>query len=421
MKKTNILLAFTAGLGLFSLFSSCDFELPSSVSVKTDATYNFSIGDIEHDFNDSFDKDTLFAGLETDYNKIYDYFPGKKEEKLQQFLLTLDIPAIHLPIPDTVVPEAGKSLADYLIPSMSVENTVDIDMNMKAIFEAFKVLGDDFAQKVDFYKIPMYVYCNIASGFSSVGMTGRIKIKNKEGGAEKYLIGTADAPRPFVITAAPSLKKEDKTVITDISEQASTVSDETNMTSFMNENKNTESGFTLTYELSFDTEKTKFDGKAINDISLSIYLVLPFKFLVNSSDGSDLVIDLKSLADGNSGTSDDDIFKREKATDTKDFDKYLDAIESIVLGYKTKNNPFVSDSSSLTIESDWPDIKKELEFNGDEVKLTCEELKRMLNKYPYNPSLNLNIADGSSVAIPRDISIKMNVNIALETNGKIEF
>ena len=419
MKKTNILLAFAAGFGLFSLLSSCDFEIPSSVSVKTDATYNFSIGDIEHDFNDSFDKDALFTNLETEYNKIYDYFPGKKEEKLQQYLLTLDIPAISLGIP--VAPPAGVSLADYSIPSMNFSNTVDIEMDMKAIFDAFKVLGNDFAQKVNFYKIPMYVYCNIGSGFSSIGMTGRIKIKNKQGGTDKYLIGSEDSLRPFVITPPPSLEKENKIVVTDISDHASTVSDETNMTSFMNENKNTESGFTLTYELSFDTENTVFDGKAIDDISLSIYLVLPFKFLVNSSDGSDLAIDLKSLADGDSESSNEDVFKREKETDTKDFDKYLDAIESIVLGYKTKNNPFVSDSCSLKIESEWPDIEKELELNGDEVKLTCEELKRMLNKYPYNPSLNLNIPHGSSVAIPRDISIKMNISIALETNGTIKF
>ena len=65
MKKTNIIFSVAVGLGLFFLFSSCDLSIPESVSVKTEATYNFSIGDIEQDFNSSFDKSSLFSGLET--------------------------------------------------------------------------------------------------------------------------------------------------------------------------------------------------------------------------------------------------------------------------------------------------------------------------------------------------------------------
>ena len=122
MKKTNIIFSFAVGLGLFFLFSSCDLSIPESVSVKTEATYNFSIGDIEQDFNSSFDKSSLFSGLETEKNKVYDYFPGQKNERLQEFLMTVKIDCFEMP----AIP-ANLSVSIDIPP-------VDVDLDISAIF-----------------------------------------------------------------------------------------------------------------------------------------------------------------------------------------------------------------------------------------------------------------------------------------------
>lgn len=427
MKKTLFLFA-----GLALVFTACNLAIPESVSVKTDADYNFSIGDVDKDFNDTFQVSQLFDGLETEANKIYDYFPGRENEKLQQFILTVATPAIPINI---TIPSgediAGKSLADFSIPDFTYSSYVDININMKEIFEAFKVLGDEFAEKVAFSEIPLYVYANIGSGFETVTGTMKGKIKVETAKSTEYIVGSETALADFNLASAPVLKNasgstasSDDTVVTDISNEKYTVRDITNMTAFLNKNKDTENGFKLTYEILLDADKTVFDGNPIGDINLSIYLALPLKFKVVSNDDSPLSIDLISLAKKEkTGTDKDkDIFNRDKATDISDIKKYLDIIEKVVVSYKNKKNPFVADSSKYVIESKVPPIpKKKLDVNHDEVKITHDEFIRMLETYPYSPTVVLQIANDSTVALPRDIALDMNVALLLATNGTIKF
>lgn len=426
MKK---LLFMFAGLAL--LFTACNMAIPESVSVKTDADYNFSIGDIKKDFNDTFEVSQLFDGLETDANKIYDYFPEQENEKLQQFILTVATPAIPLSINiPSGVDITGKSLADLSIPSFTASASVNIDMNLKEMFESFKVLGDEFAEKVAFSELPLYVYCNIGTGFESVAMKGRIIVTSAKG--SKYIVGDNTGLVPFSLASAPALKNasgdivtpdSDDTVVTDVSKEKCTAQDKTNMTAFLNENKDTEDGFTLTYDIELDADGTVFDGDSIGDINLTIYLALPLKFKVDSTDGSPLNIDLISLAKKEkTGTDKDkDIFNRDKATDVSDMQKYLDIIEKVVISYKNKKNPFVADKSSFIIESKVPSISKDADINQDTVTVTHYEFMLMLETYPYSPTVALQIADDSTVALPRDIALDMNVALLLATNGTIKF
>lgn len=412
MKKTNILLAFTAGLGLFSLFSSCDFELPSSVSVKTDATYNFSIGDIEHDFNDSFDKDALFTKLENEYNKIYDYFPGKKEEKKQQFLVEVKIP----PIPIPALPEG----TTYSLPPINF----DIDMDIASIFNTMKdSFGEDFVQYANFTSIPLYIYCAKPKVFSSSTLKGNVLIhyidedENDFSEESNVLIGSSDEQISY--TVMPELDKvnigkTENVVISDLLDNKSSLS--ADLGNLLNLNRNNKGKLRLTFNLSFEATASGESG----ELSLSSYIAIPLQFISTA----DLNINIKNMVNKDSDDSGDvDIFKRGKdtSTDTSNFDKYLDAIENIVLGYRTSKNPFVTDSCSLVIKSVWPKINEELEINVDEVKLTCEEFTRILHSENYNPDINLKIPNDTLFSIARDISLKMNVYIALETNGTIKF
>ncbi len=415
MKK---LLFMFAGLAL--LFTACNMAIPESVSVKTDADYNFSIGDIKKDLREDFDVSKVFKDLDG----IYDYNPDQKSSELQQFILKVETPEIPLGVPKSLTPEAGEKLSKYL-PDFSFHDTVHIDMNIQQIFESFKVLGDDFADKVDFEELPLYVYCNIGSGFSKVTMTGKIKA------GSTYIIGEDSTFVSFPLYAAPVLENVDgnpvaagDTVITNVSSLPYTAHDEKNMATFLKLNKNTETGFDLTYYIDIDTNKTYFDGNSIEDISFSIFIGLPLKFKV--SEGSDLAIDIAALAKKNSGGTspkDKDIFGRDKATDITDIKKYLDVMEEVLIGYKNKKNLINTDDGYYLIDSTRPKFHFEPKITQGEITIKHDDFMLMISEdcYPYEPTVNIVIPKGTLVSLPRDIELNINTYVKVSTNGTIKF
>ena len=87
MKKASALLSLVS---IFLLFSGCSWEMPEKVSVKTNAIYNFSFGALEKSLDEELDFKTILATDNEDV-KIYDYFPQKKDTKVQQFLITMKV------------------------------------------------------------------------------------------------------------------------------------------------------------------------------------------------------------------------------------------------------------------------------------------------------------------------------------------
>lgn len=86
---------------LFSLivpliFVSCSFGLPKKVSVVSEAEYNFSLGNIDKSFDDNFNMSSLFESSSLGNIRVYDYFPEKRDARLQEFLL--DIPFQEIPV-----------------------------------------------------------------------------------------------------------------------------------------------------------------------------------------------------------------------------------------------------------------------------------------------------------------------------------
>ena len=86
-------------------FVGCSLELPQSISVKTKAEYNFSIGKISAAFSDFFSVNEITKTFnenkigDTEFSqriKIYDYNPEKKSDKKQQFLI--EVPVANVPI-----------------------------------------------------------------------------------------------------------------------------------------------------------------------------------------------------------------------------------------------------------------------------------------------------------------------------------
>lgn len=408
MKRT------VAGIAaILLLFSACNFSIPEKVSVKTNANYNYSIGNISQDFSETFQAKKLFGDLETDANKIYDYFPGQEDAKLQQYLLTIKIPAVDLP--QYTIP-AGIPV-DLTIPPVTV------DFDISSIFASIDdVLGAAFATNAGFCEIPLYIYCSEPSGFSSSEVKGsvtiRYKVENNSATSTEVKIGDETTLMPYF--SAPQLNITDVVVdgvtekdVVDTVLKPGETSLNGDINSILNGNKNNNGKIELEFNLKFSGTT---DGEPFGKLGLNAFIIIPLKFKMDGI----VDISLTNLAKKDSDKGNKDVFNRSKATDTSDIKKYLDVIEKIEINYKAKKNPIVTDSNTCyVVKSTVPYISKKLEVNEDSLRLTNEEFQDMLNVYPFNPELNINIPSDSILSLPRHLGIDMNMNISLYTNGVI--
>ena len=395
------------------LFSACNFSIPEKVSVKTNANYNYSIGNISQDFSETFQAKKLFGNLETDDNKIYDYFPGQEDAKLQQYLLTIKIPNVDLP--QYTIP-AGIPV-DLTIPPVTV------DFDISSIFASIDdVLGAAFGTNAGFCEIPLYIYCSEPSGFSSSEVKGSVtikyKVENNSSTSTEVKIGDETTLMPYF--SAPQLNITDVVVdgvtekdVVDTVLKPGETSLNGDINSILNGNKNNKGKIELEFNLKFSGTT---DGKPFGNLGLNAFIIIPLKFKMDGI----VDISLTNLAKKDSDKGNEDVFNRSKATDTSDIKKYLDVIEKIEINYKAKKNPIVTDSNTCyVVKSTVPYISKKLDVNEDSLRLTNEEFQDMLNVYPFNPELNINIPSDSILSLPRHLGIDMNMNISLYTNGVI--
>lgn len=408
MKRT------VAGIAaILLLFSACNFSIPEKVSVKTNANYNYSIGNISQDFSETFQAKKLFGDLETDANKIYDYFPGQEDAKLQQYLLTIKIPDVDL--------------SQYTIPAGIPVNLtippVTVDFDISSIFASIDdVLGAAFGTNAGFSEIPLYIYCSEPSGFSSSEVKGSVtikyKVENNSAASTEVKIGDETKLMPYF--SAPQLNITDVVVdgvtekdVVDTVLKPGETSLSGDINSILNGNKNNKGKIELEFNLKFSGTT---NGEPFGKLGLNAFIIIPLKFKMDGI----VDISLTNLAKKDSDKGNEDVFNRSKATDTSDIKKYLDVIEKIEINYKAKKNPIVTDSNTCyVVKSTVPYISKKLDVNEDSLRLTNEEFQDMLNVYPFKPELNINIPSDSILSLPRHLGIDMNMNISLYTNGVI--
>ncbi|MBQ7753537.1 MAG: hypothetical protein IJR80_07780 [Treponema sp.] len=395
------------------LFSACNLSVPESFSVKTNANYNYSIGNISQDFSESFKASNLFSGLETDHNKIYDYFPGQEDDKLQQYLLTIKVDEFSLENEYTLQSKTPGTELSFTIP------TITVDMDISSIFDSIRnILGDSFVDNAVFRAVPLYIYCGQPSGFSESELKGKVIIKYVDENnttLTETTIGQADKEIPYKITPEINITTVGQAEnVVDTSLQPVDTSMNGDIKIILNENRSNKGKILLQFELNF-TGTTNDDP--LGSLAISAFLVIPFKFDITGV----IDISLIDLAKDDSDKSNADIFNRDKATDTKEIQKYLDVIEAVEINYKTSKNPIVTDSNTrYVIKSELPYIRRELDINADTEKITNEELMDMLSVYPFDPALNLNIPSGAILSLPRNLGLEMNMSVSLYTNGIIK-
>ena len=79
-------------IGLILALSGCHWEIPETISVKSDAEYNFSLGTFEKELDNDMSLSSMTgdAGKDKEGINTYDYFPGKLDKNTQHFLMEVE-------------------------------------------------------------------------------------------------------------------------------------------------------------------------------------------------------------------------------------------------------------------------------------------------------------------------------------------
>lgn len=180
MKKRVIL-----GCGLVAiLLSGCFFQLPEKISVKTNASYNFSMGKMSNSFNDSFSVKGMMSSASSDNTriKVYDYNPDGKSEKVQQYLIKL--PIQEIPVDFSSYFEGSQLFDDIEGMSFekeleipSIKNVVESDFDMSGLGSAISL----FASMSGTTNNETFSYASDSSFSSITYKSGKLIITNPLG------------------------------------------------------------------------------------------------------------------------------------------------------------------------------------------------------------------------------------------------
>lgn len=128
MKLRFIFLSF-----LFSvILLSCGWQIPEKISVKSNASYNFTTGEIDTKLNDSLNFDELIKPDENSEFTVYNYLPDGKSRQFVMRMAIADIPIdLESSFNESSINEAIKDLSftqEIKVPSISFSSQTEIPL-----------------------------------------------------------------------------------------------------------------------------------------------------------------------------------------------------------------------------------------------------------------------------------------------------
>ena len=131
-----------------------------------------------------------------------------------------------------------------------------------------------------------------------------------------------------------------------------------------------------------------------------------------------------------SGSSSSSSSSSSSKSDKDEFSKYLDAVDSITIRYAAYQLPvfsktgmnlgidLVGDGSMeyvpIAVVDKTPNAKK------TEKKLGVESIKKMKQLSSLSPKFNLIIAKDTTISLPREKGVEMDLELSLKTDGPIK-
>ena len=431
--KLSILISITLA------FIGCSWEIPERVFVKTNASYNFSIGNIEQSLDSTIDFQSILSS-DKEGLSLYDYYPGKANKKLQQFVMTVKVYEKDLSemVSDsssfssylnTIPAGTSINLASVGIP-LAATGKQELDFNPSEILNSIKeALGNDVAGKVEFASVPVFLYCNAGEGLSADAKV-KMYYGKKDGSKDpitpnpydQYIAGSASEFTNISNAVLPEMTVDSDTsaVIIDLSDKPRSLS--ADIAEIMNNAKNvtvTDAQLCLDYNLVLKGTVSK-DTLLSGNAKLTVYaaVVLPIKFNVLDN----IEINVREFINSSDpAAAGSDIFGRTEATGLDDKMKYLDAIRSASLIYTSNALPFVAEPAlQFNVDLLGSGDYKTYSLDAGVITLNYDDVRDMLNTYPLCPNLKIKVLKDSSLSLPRNRLFNMNLSVNIVTDGSIQ-
>lgn len=433
--KLSILISLTLA------FSGCSWEIPERVFVKTNASYNFSIGNIEQSLDSSMDLNSILSS-DKEGLTLYDYYPGKANKKLQQFVMTVKV--YERDFTDMV--SGNSALASFLagvsdtqinlsalpagVSPLAATGKQELDFNPSEILNSMKeALGNDVAGKVEFASVPVYLYCNAGEGLSADAKV-KMYYGKKDGSKDpitpnsydQYIAGSSTEFTNISNAVLPEMTVDSDTsaVIIDLSDKPRSLS--ADIAEIMNNAKNvtvTDAQLCLDYNLVLKgtvSKATLLSGNA----KLTVYaaVVLPVKFNVLDN----IEINVREFINSSDpAAAGSDIFGRTEATGLDDKKKYLDAIRCASLIYTSNALPFVAEPAlQFNVDLLGSGNYNTYSLDAGVITLNYDDVRDMLNTYPLCPNLKIKVLKDASLSLPRNRLFNMNLSVNIVTDGSIQ-
>ena len=398
--------AAIVSLSLVLALTSCHWEIPENVSVKSNADYNFSLGSFEKELDSGMNLTSMMGDTGKDNNDIqtFDYWPGKKDSRTQHFLLKVKVYEIDL---DTIIPNL--STAIDAIPNVDDDTEIDfsenpllssmisgfdvpvsttgLDFNPSSMLSGMKdALGSDVAGLISFSDIPMYLYCETPG---SIETNATLKmfygsttdpIVERAGTSVDILTNSklTNVPLPDLVPETKTIPNEETGgettstfVITDLSKLPFIGNTDTNnktipinIANIINDPSDLiQEGDQLCIQYSLSGlggKITKAQAQKGLKIKLYAMIDLPLKFTVNDDVDIDLSSFMKksesSSESGNNAsntTASNNTDSNSSESKEEDFAKYLKLVDSVsikYIAYKLPIYPYTNKGLVLGID-----------------------------------------------------------------------
>ncbi|MCR4630821.1 MAG: hypothetical protein K5786_04250 [Treponema sp.] len=426
--------------------TSCAMEIPEKVSVKTNAEYNFSLGNFEKDLNSEINISAMLGedGDENARVTRYDYFPGKEDKNVQQFLVEIKIMDLELLSAENVEAVFGsaesKTALELAIPG-TLTDKIGLDFSPSDIMEGLgDAVGSDLVGKISFSEVPMYLYFDATGGLSANASFDMFYGSRTTPIVERSSTRTSMYNDSVTKSSKPEYSYQDNTIIiTDLEKKSSSVKlDITNLLNNHDSHIESEDQLCVEYTLSSITG-TISKAAAQNGVKISLYaiVVLPMQFKVLD----DVKLNLNDMA--GSLTGDENATEASSASENEasstssndELSKYLNVIESVSIKYVAYKLPlYVSRRGGLKLGVDMVGrgnyeyaniytVKEGTEISDSDkcsIDLKQSTIQKIKDLGSFIPNFQLMMEKDIVFSLPRDKGVKVNLELSLKTDGEVE-
>lgn len=155
------------------------------------------------------------------------------------------------------------------------------------------------------------------------------------------------------------------------------------------------------------TEGSATTTESATSLKIDMAAILPLSIKI----GSDISLDIMELTDSewNKTNAQKDLLNRDDASTYKEYEDYIDSLESFTMSYRMNVEEFISGIElGLNITDKASGLSKNVPVIGSgqkEMVIKGEEIKSILTTYPFHPSVKLELP-AKTITIKRSVFIK---------------